>query len=200
MTNEEILEEMRRIRRLYTLKETMRYLSVRDHSVHSESVAEHLFGMQIIAQYFLPLEDPEENLDRMRINELILFHEIGEIETGDITFHKKSQEHRDIEHEAAKRVADSLPESMRELAWERFEEFEANETPEAHFAVAIDKLEPIFEMMQEKGYPLYKAQSITRDIAIGGKMLATQKYPHMQRFLDAWTEHMVALNAFAKTN
>ena len=78
---DDILAEMRRIRELYVLKHTMRYRSTRDHSVHSESVAEHLFGIQVLAQYFLPLEDPSGTLDRVRINELILFHEIGEIET-----------------------------------------------------------------------------------------------------------------------
>jgi putative hydrolase of HD superfamily len=198
MTNAEILDEMKRIRRMYVLKETMRYMSVRDNSVHSESVAEHLFGMQVLVQYFLPLEDPEGVLDSVRINEIILFHEIGEVETGDISFHHKKQEHVQREREAARRVADSLPESMRKLAWERFQEFETRATPESLFAVAIDKIEPIFQMMHEKGYPLFRMQGISREIGTGGKRAATEPYPHMRKFLDAWTEHMVALNAFAE--
>lgn len=66
-SDKEVLEEMERIRVMYTLKHTMRYQSVRNHDEHSESVAEHLFSMQLIAHYFLALEDPAETLDRVRI-------------------------------------------------------------------------------------------------------------------------------------
>lgn len=183
---------------MYALKETMRYMSIRDNAVHSESVAEHLFGMMVLAQYFLPLEDPEHRLDKVRLSELILFHEIGEIETGDISFHQKKQEHVEREREAARRVADSLPTSMQSLAWERFHEFESCKTAEAEFAVALDKLEPIFQMMHELGHPLFKVQGITQAIGTDGKKIATAKYPHMRRFLDAWTEYMVSLKAFAE--
>ena len=193
----DMVEEMHRIRRLYILKETMRYDSERDMSVHSESVAEHLFGMQVLTQYFLPLEDPHFALDRYRINELILYHEIGEIETGDIPVIKKTEDHRVYEHGAARRVADSLPYSIKDLAWNRYAEFEESATPEAQFTVAIDKIEPMFEMLSERGYPLFKVQGYTRDIAIGRKIEATTQFPHMRKFVDAWTEHMDALDAFA---
>ena len=141
---DDILAEMRRIRELYVLKHTMRYRSTRDHSVHSESVAEHLFGIQVLAQYFLPLEDPSGTLDRVRINELILFHEIGEIETGDILFHQKNSDDREVEQHAAERVVHRLPESLQGIASDRSREYDLNETPEAHFVHALDKVEPIF--------------------------------------------------------
>jgi hypothetical protein len=55
-------------------------------------------------------------------------------------------------------------------------------------------------MLQEKGYPLYKAHGITHDIATGLKMKAVEPYAHMRRFLSAWTEHMLSLNAFAEAD
>ncbi|MEK7601777.1 MAG: HD domain-containing protein [Patescibacteria group bacterium] len=197
MTNNELLDEMRRIRKMYVLKGVMRYQSVRNHDVHSESVAEHLFGMQIISTYFLPLEDPSHTLDWAKISELILFHEIGEIETGDILFHKKNADHVEEERRAAKRVAAQLPESLRTLALERFTEFDTCVTPEAVFADAIDKIEPIFELLDDKAYGWLKKHNITREIGTNGKLLATEKFPHMRRFLDAWIEHMVSKEVFA---
>lgn len=194
---EEYLAEIERIRVLYTLKNTMRYLSVRDQDAHSESVAEHIYGMQVIAQYFYPLEDPESNLDRARVNELMLFHELGEIETGDIINHRKTDAHREAEKEAAKRVAAQLPESLREIALVRLEEFEARETPEARYAYAIDKVEPIFEMWDEKkALPLFERFGYTHQNALETKKQVTEEYPYMRRFCDAWESRAVALDIF----
>jgi putative hydrolase of HD superfamily len=197
-TVQEIIEEMHRVRRMYVLKETMRYFSKRDTNAHTESVAEHLFGMQVLAQYFLPLEDPQYALDRYRINELILYHELGEIETGDIPMALKTDADREFEKGAAKRVADSLPAHLAPLAWERFEEYEFRKSPESFFVFAIDKIEPIFQMLHPLGYPLFKEQGYTREIAVGNKIDATEQYPYMRKFVDAWTEHMESIDAFAR--
>ena len=195
-SNADILEEMRRIRVLYTLKTTLRYQTTRDHSVHSESVAEHLFAMEIIAQYFLPLEDPKSSLDRTRIHELILFHELGEIETGDIVFHQKNDDHREEERRAAERIAKKLPASLQALALDRVREFDEGQTAEAKFADAIDKIEPIFEMFDESVLPAFRRLHITREMAVGNKRLATGDFPYMRKFLDAWEERAVSLDIF----
>jgi len=196
-TNVEILAEMERIRVLYKLKHTMRYQSSRDMTVHSESVAEHLFAMQVIAQYFLPLEDPDGKLDRVRINELVLFHEIGEIETGDILSARKTEAHRMIEKEAAARVITMLPQSMRTLASERFDEFEERKTAEAIFAQAVDKLEPIFEMWDEQiALPLFKKLNFTRENSLYGKIAITDGFPYMRKFIEAWDARAVSLDTF----
>ncbi len=196
-SHEEILSEIERIRVMYRLKNTMRYLSVRDHTVHSESVAEHLFAMQVIAQYFYPLEDPLGKLDRVRVNELMLFHEIGEIETGDIINHRKTAEHREREKEAAKRVVTLLPASLQALAIARFDEFERRETAEAKYANAVDKIEPIFEMWDANiALPLFKKFNYTREHALDAKRQATEGYPFMRLFADAWESRAVALDTF----
>lgn len=200
-SHEDVLAEIERVRVLYKFKHTMRYSSARDLSVHSESVAEHLFAMQVIAQYFYPLEDPKNSLDRVRINELMLFHELGEIETGDIINHRKTDNHRAVEKEAAYRVAANLPESLRDLAIARYEEFEAKETPEAKYAVAIDKIEPIFEMWDEQiALPLFKKQNYTHKNALEVKRTATADYPYMRKFADAWEHRALALDIFPPEN
>ncbi len=196
-TYEEYLNELQRIRIMYRLKSTMRYLSVRDDSVHSESVAEHLFGMQVIAQYFYPLEDPNGELDRVRVGELMLFHELGEIETGDIINHRKTDEHRALEREAAKRVAKLLPTSLQNLALERLGEYEARRTPEGKFAHAIDKIEPIFELWDEStALTLFKKHSYTYENAMDVKREVTEEFPYMRKFVDAWESRAVALDIF----
>ena len=194
---DEVIEEMHRVRRMYVLKETMRYFSKRDNTSHTESVAERIYGMPILAKYFLPLEDPHFALDRYRINELILYHELGEIETGDITMAVKTEAEREYEKGAAKPDADSIPSHLSELAWKRYHEYEFRESPEAFFTFAIDKIEPIFQMLHPLGYPLFKEQGYTREIAVGNKLDATEQYPYMRKFIDAWTDHMESIDAFA---
>ncbi|OGG53460.1 hypothetical protein A3C20_04280 [Candidatus Kaiserbacteria bacterium RIFCSPHIGHO2_02_FULL_55_25] len=196
-SNEEVLEEMKRIRKLYALKSVMRYKTDRNRTVHSESVAEHLYGMQIISTYFLPLEDANRRLNWPHVAELILFHEIGEIETGDILFFQKRDADKEEERRAARRVADELPQSLQALAYERFIEFDACDTPEAKFADAVDKIEPIFELLDDVNVQSFKRLGLRKDIATNGKRLATKPYPYMRRFLDAWTEHMVSIEGFA---
>ncbi len=199
-TDAYVLSEIERLRVLYKLKSVMRYRSTRDTSVHSESVAEHLFAMQVIAQYFLPLEDEKGKLDRTRIHELILFHELGEIETGDIINHQKTDEHREFERLAAARVAQMLPASMQEIALARQREFDECATPEARFADAIDKIEPIFEMWDEQvALPLFRRFNYTRNDALKGKMEATEEFPHMRRFIEAWDRRAVSLDVFPST-
>ena len=191
----EVLEEMQKLRVLYKLKKTLRYATKRPEE-HSESVAEHLFAMQVLVQYFLPLEDKEGKLDRVRINELIIFHELGEVETGDIVFHRKNDDHRKEEALAAQRVAKQLPESLRQTALDRSREFDECATPEATFAAAIDKLEPVFELFEEKELAAFNRLHITRDIAVGNKRAATEQFPHMRKFLDAWEARAVSLDIF----
>jgi putative hydrolase of HD superfamily len=194
-SHDEVIAEMHRIREMYKLKRTMRYESKRDHSIFTESVGEHLFGMFVLVDYFLPLDDPEGKLDRQRVHELILYHEIGEIETGDIVSHKKTAAHSLIEQEAAKRVAAKLPESLAEKAHDRFIEFEQKVSPESLFATAIDKIEPIFEL-DESAWYLFKEQKWTKEILIGKKYDASKKYPYLTLFLNAWVDHLVANDVF----
>jgi putative hydrolase of HD superfamily len=197
-TDQEILDEIQRIREMYTLKQTMRYESARDHEVHSESVAEHIFGMFVLTDYFLPLEDPEGKLDRAKIDRMILYHELGEVELGDTMFHKKSDANIRAEAQAAERVAARMPDRIREHALALFTDFETAASPEARFSIAIDKLEPIFELSTDIGVALYRQHGINKEVAIDKKYMASEGYPYMQRFLDAWTNWMVSINAFAE--
>src|SRR5690606_14524613 len=142
--------------------------------------------------------EPNGTLDRTRIHELILFHEIGEIETGDFVSHKKNDKMLEEERAAAVRVAKRLPDGMSEKAIERFRETDEVNSPEAELAEAIDKLEPIFEMLPKERWPYYRQQNMNREISVIKKMRTTRKFPYMRLFLDVWTEFMVAHNVFAE--
>ena len=84
MDKKEILDNVARVQYLYGLKNEIRYGRTRDEKIHTESVAEHLYGAMILVQHFLPLVDPQNTIDRQRVMDLVLVHDFGEIETGDV--------------------------------------------------------------------------------------------------------------------
>jgi len=198
MTHEQILSEIKRLRYLFDIKRVMRYNSTRDHSVHSESVAEHVYGVLILAKYFLPLEDPEQKMDWKKIFDIILFHDVVEIETGDTLFHKKNPDHSQREDVAIEKVKENVPESMQNAIRELFLDYKNKKSPEAQFAFAVDKLEPLLELFDEVNIKSYKRLKVTKEVSRKPKDVAVKDYPVMKKFLDVWMEYFASKDAFYK--
>jgi putative hydrolases of HD superfamily len=108
-----------------------------------ENDAEHAWHMAIMA--YLLKEYANEPFDLAHTMMMCLIHDIVEIDAGDTYAYdeenKKSQKER--EEKAAERIFGLLPEDQGKEIYVLFEEFEANETPEAHFAHAMDNFQPL---------------------------------------------------------
>src|SRR5258708_4718209 len=104
MSEEKILKIVMQMRVGYKMKRTLRYATERDFTVHSESVAEHVFALIFLAQYFLRVEKSVKKVDRVKLYEILLFHDFGEILNGDIPYHLKSKAHEKAERADAKKV------------------------------------------------------------------------------------------------
>ncbi len=105
---------------------------------HCETVAEHSMGVALLALFLADGFFPE--LDKGRLILMGLLHDFGEIYAGDIVPGKMSLEEKHVlERKSVERVFLRLPKGKDYLAiWE---EFEAQETPEARFMKEIDRLE-----------------------------------------------------------
>jgi putative hydrolase of HD superfamily len=108
-----------------------------------ESVAEHSLGVAILALWFAQASFPE--LDVRKILIMALFHDFGEIYTGNlipsdaVSVDAKHQR----EKQSVQQVLGKLPGGNYYLGvWE---EFERGETPEAIFIRQIDRLEMGFQ-------------------------------------------------------
>ena len=90
------MDELLKLHDLYLLKEVERKTTVKE---RFESSAEHTYSCFILADYFLDLMG--EKLDRGRVMQLLLYHDMVEIYAGD-TFilddtgraEKKAKEHQ----------------------------------------------------------------------------------------------------------
>lgn len=109
----------------------------------SEDDAEHAWHMAIMA--YLLQEYSNEPVDISRVMIMCLIHDVVEIDAGDTYAYdeaaKKTQKAR--EEKAKERIYGLLPDDQAEELAAIFEEFEAQETPEARFARAMDNLQPL---------------------------------------------------------
>jgi putative hydrolase of HD superfamily len=197
-TDEEILEIAHELRIAYKLKNTIRYGAKRDPEQHVESVAEHIFALIYLAHYFLEHEPSAKNLDRAKVYDILLFHDFGEIKHGDISYHIKTQEDRDKEFGAAKEIFASLPEPLDRIGKANWEEYEEKKTPEAKFADAIDKIEPMFELLDPMTEKSMKRLKFNREMHLGRKYISTEGFPFMRKFVDVVANDMEARDVFWK--
>ena len=110
------------------LKDILRTGWVRAGVNSPESVAAHSWGMSVLAMHLCP-----EDLDRTRVIEMCLVHDLPEVEVGDLTPHDDTSTKAADEHRAMTRLA---PQWLG-----LFEEYEAQETEEAKFVKYLDKLD-----------------------------------------------------------
>lgn len=187
-TDEEILQEANKLLVGYQQKRIIRYAGVRQEEVHAESDAEHVFALMYLAQYFLMHEPSAQSLDKQKVMEILLFHDFPEIKYGDVVTYAKTESDIEREMGAAKEVFASLPESLQHLSHDRWEEYEKHETPEGKFCYALDKIEPLFELMDSIAIQSIKRLKITREMHVGNKYKAAADFPLMLRFTDVITK------------
>ncbi len=107
-----------------------------------ENDSEHAWHMALMA--ILLSEYANEEIDVLKTVTMILIHDIVEIDAGDTYCYDyelgKSQREREVK--AANRIYALLPDDQGKKLRALWDEFEANKTPEAHFAHAMDCLQP----------------------------------------------------------
>ena len=129
----------------YKLKHTLRWGSTDPVTNERESVAEHVYGMHILNEYFLHLHE-EMNLNPERVIRLINWHDMGEAITTDMPANTKTDAHRELELAAETTIHESAGTHMRSTLESVFAEYNAQETKESRYVKALDKIEPMFQM------------------------------------------------------
>lgn len=103
-----------------------------------ESVAEHIYGVQMLA--IAIQSEYNYDIDLKKVIMMIAVHELEEIEIGDLTHFQISKEEKNIiGHKAVEKVLSTL--SMKEDIQDLVMEFDERKTKEALFAHYCDKLE-----------------------------------------------------------
>ncbi|MCA9361086.1 HD domain-containing protein [Candidatus Kaiserbacteria bacterium] len=197
-TTEKIISEVKKLLYLYSLKQTIRYGQSRDKNDYTESVADHVYGMHLISDYFLPLEDPDYKMNKTRIQELITWHDIVEVETGDIPRVRKTQKDNDYELIAIKEVVQKAPDSLKLIIKELTTEYETQTTPESRFVKAIDKIEPLIHCYHPLGKFTQQNLKLTVESSREVKEKYIANFPYIKLFSDTLHKVMESEGYFYK--
>ena|SRR5215468_8929305 len=109
-----------------------------------ENSAEHSWHLAMFA--LVLSEHATAQIDTMHAVKLLLIHDIVEIDAGDAPIHAVSRSKAALEAaelKAADRIFGLLPQTQAEQFRALWLEFEAGQTPEAQFAKALDRLQPL---------------------------------------------------------
>jgi len=185
-----VASECRKLQTLYKLKSVIRYDFERHEEIDTESVAEHVYGMHVLASYFLPLENSDGSWDKEKIRLMIQYHDADEIITGDKVGYLKTLSDKENEAEAKVSIIRLLPDSLKVSVSEALEEYDEQATAESKFVKAIDKIEPGFHLYNINGIKIVQHLKVTRaeNRSIKDKFIAPFSY--INRFHNVVEEAM----------
>ena len=113
-------------------------------NLRRENTAEHSWQIVVFAQILLPYAKDKSQIDLLRVIKMLSIHDGVEIEAGDTFIFDQSAMNGKYEREmrAAKNTFGILDEPLRSDFLKLWIEFEAEETPDAIFACAVDRIMP----------------------------------------------------------
>lgn len=108
-----------------------------------ENDAEHSWHLALMA--FVLAEYANEPVDVCKTMKMVMLHDVIEIDAGDTYAYDSAGNatKRERELQAAERLYRLLPEDQAQEYRSLWDEFEAQETPEAKFANTLDKVQPL---------------------------------------------------------
>jgi len=115
-----------------------------------ENSAEHSWQVCVLA--VLLAKESARPIDTLRVVEILLVHDIPEIDAGDrIVYQTRDAEAIQAERKAAERIFGLLPAPHGRWCMERWEEYELRQSDEAVFAYAVDRLMPVLQNLANSG-------------------------------------------------
>jgi putative hydrolases of HD superfamily len=133
------------------LKTVLRQSTISDGS-RRENSAEHSWHLALMAVVLAEHAPPGTDLGR--VGAMLVLHDLVEIDAGDLFLYSGAAElarQEEAERAAAERLFAILPAAHGTQLRGLWEEFEDRRTPEARFARALDRLQPMLLNMQTGG-------------------------------------------------
>jgi putative hydrolases of HD superfamily len=143
MSHERLARQIQFIAEVDKLKEIFRQ-TLCTQSRRQENDAEHSWHLALIV-LVLAEHSNVPALDMLRVLKMLIIHDLVEIDAGDTFAYDLARmaDQRERETRAADRIFGLLPDDQHREFRELWEEFEARQTPEAKFAAAVDRFQPM---------------------------------------------------------
>ena len=162
-----------------------------------ENSAEHSWHL---ALYALVLgEHAPDGIDVNRVIRMLLLHDLVEIDAGDVPLFADQDAVATARHEAAaaERIFGLLPPEQGSALRRLWQEFEANQTPDARFAKSLDRFQPPNQNLASGGgswisYDVHHDTLVERvgsKIAAGAPLLWDWLQPRIAEFFARHRPH-----------
>lgn len=175
---ERLARQLRFICEIDKLKSINRRTLLMDGSRY-ENDAEHSWHLAMMAP-LLAEHANVKGLDMGRVVRMVLVHDLVEIDAGDTYCYDDAGQHDkgDREKRAADRLFAMLPGDQGREIRALWEEFEERESPEARFAAALDRLQPLMHnygtggvVWRNHGVRCAKVEDRNRHVGDGSRLL-----------------------------
>ncbi|PIO08633.1 hypothetical protein COU59_00805 [Candidatus Pacearchaeota archaeon CG10_big_fil_rev_8_21_14_0_10_34_12] len=188
----ELIEDLHKFRILNRLKSIYRKNSVDN---RKESSAEHSWSCLLLADFFLSKIDL--GIDKTKVYELLIYHDILEIESGDIPLEPKNNnfvKDKKDEEIFLEKLQKQLPMPLDSKFLNLHNEFKEQKTSEAKFAKLIDSLDPIIHELD------YKEDwtGWSKEFFIKEKSKYFEEFPDFIPLFNEILEYLTKNNYFAK--
>jgi putative hydrolases of HD superfamily len=192
MGPEEPLEsQLRFVLEADRLKTVTRQSPIADSS-RRENSAEHSWHLALMA--LVLAEHAPPGTDLCKVSAMLLVHDLVEIDAGDLFLYADAAAHarqEEAELAAADRIFAILPAPQAAAVRALWEEFEERRTPEARFARALDRLQPMLLNMQTGG-GTWAAHGVTLDKVLPNMDLIDEGSPSLGGYARAMVAAAVA--------
>jgi putative hydrolase of HD superfamily len=132
-----------------------------------ENDAEHSWHICMMAMTLRQFANAE--VDLLKVLQMLIVHDLGEIYGGDVIVHEKDGESRRRERESVERIISMFGGSEGEAILSLMTEFEERTTDEAKYANAIDRLEPVMQNLNRHG-GTWKKRGISHNRIVEGSV------------------------------
>lgn len=183
--------QIRFIRELDRLKTIQRQTWLMDTS-RKENSAEHSWYIAVMAMVLAEYA-PGGDVDVGRVIQMLLVHDIVEIDAGDTFCYDNSavSGQHGREQAAARRLFGLLPEDIGRKFKALWKEFESRQTPEALLANALDRLQPILNNYYTDGKS-WQANGISRRQVRARNRVMADGAPELWAYIDNLLDRAVA--------
>ncbi len=166
-------------------------------SDRNENDAEHSWHLAVMTMVLA--EHSNEPVNTLKVIKMLLIHDVVEIDAGDVFLYDTVLNHTNTEAErkAAERIFGLLPTEQAEEFTAIWEEFEAGETPEAKFARAMDRLEPLLQNISNNG-GTWKEHNVSYDKVVQKKSIIQQGSQTLWDFAKTLIDESVAKGILKK--
>lgn len=183
------MEEINKFRTIYELKKVYRANSVEN---RKESSAEHSWSCLVLADYFISKYNIQ--IDRLRVYELLIYHDLLEIETGDVPLNPVNGDNnieKDEENEI-KILENKLPFPINQKFVELYKEYKERKTKEARFSKAIDVIDAqIHELDYKEDW-----KGWTKEFLVEQKVKYIEEFPELKEVFNEILDYLVENDFF----